>query len=380
MTSQPTETRPDHLSFSGLAQSAWNALSQGNPFIDWRFLSDLEQAGSVGRTTGWTPCPIIERDAAGAIEAAAPAYLKEHSHGEFVFDWAWARAAQGAGMAWYPKLLVAAPFSPVPGPRLLGSELNPRAAGQVIEKIEDIVVSNGLSSAGVNFCSAQDAALLEQAGWLARYDWQFHWHNQGWRDFDDFLSALRRRARKNIRQERRKVQDAGWSFRWVDGSTISERELWLVHRCYLGTFALYGNRPMLNDIFFRQNARAFGKGFQVCIATLAGKDRACAVFWRSDSHLYGRYWGSLEDTRDVHFETCYYQGIDYCIREGLKVFEPGAQGEHKIRRGFLPVKTRSFHFIRHPGMRRAIAEYLKAEDQALIGYREHLETLDPYAG
>ncbi len=379
LTSPPTEqTRQDRL-ISRLEQPAWNALSQGNPFVDWRFLSDLEQAGSVGRGSGWIPFPLIERATDGRIECAAPAYLKEHSHGEFVFDWAWARAAHGAGMAWYPKLLIASPFSPVPGPRLLGSDRNPRAAGRIIDRIQDTVLSHGLSSAGINFCSEHDADLLEQAGWLARYDWQFHWHNQGYGDFDDFLAALRRRGRKNIRQERRKVFDAGWAFRWVDGNNLSAQELALVNRCYLSTFALYGNRPMLNDVFFERSARAFGTGFQVCIASLEREDRACAVFWRSDSHLYGRYWGSLDDTRDVHFETCYYQGIDYCIREGLQVFEPGAQGEHKIRRGFLPVKTRSYHFIRHPGMRHAIAQYLKAEDHSLIGYREHLESLSPYA-
>ncbi len=379
LTSRSTDTITRHRSLSELRQPTWNALSRNNPFVDWRFLVDLEQAGSVGQPAGWIPCPLADHAADGSIRAAAPAYLKEHSHGEFVFDWAWARAAQGAGMAWYPKLLVAAPFSPVPGPRLLGSDQHPQAAGGLVRTMEEIVLTHGLSSAGVNFCSEHDAAVLAEADWLARYDWQFHWHNPGYGDFDDFLSALRRRARKNIRAERRKVHEAGWTFRWVDGTGITTEELELVNRCYLTTFALYGNRPMLNAQFFGSNAQSFGRQFLACIASHAGQDQACAVFWRSDSHLYGRYWGSLDDTRDVHFETCYYQGIEYCIREGLQVFEPGAQGEHKIRRGFLPVKTRSFHFIRHPGMRRAIADYLKAEDQALISYREHLESLNPYA-
>lgn len=366
-------------SLAALDESDWKALSEGNPFVDWRFLNDLEQAGSVGKPAGWIPYPIADEDINGRILSAAPAYLKEHSHGEFVFDWAWARAAQGAGLSWYPKLLVASPFSPVTGPRLLGSDRHPQAASRVIEELQRIVLEHGLSSAGINYCTEHDARLLDQAGWLSRYDWQFHWSNRDYGDFDDFLATLRRRARKNIRAERRKVQESGWTFRWVSGQDISARELELATRCYLSTFALYGNRPMLNAEFFRRSAASFSDRFLVCIASHADEDLACAVFWRSESTLYGRYWGSLDDTRDVHFETCYYQGIDYCIRHGLKTFEPGAQGEHKIRRGFLPVKTRSFHFIRHPGMHRAIAQYLKAEDQALMRYREHLETLSPYA-
>jgi uncharacterized protein len=375
LTSLPPKASP----VSTIDRLDWNGLSDRiSPFVDWRFLNALETSGSVGPASGWLPQVLSERDAQGRLLAAAPAYLKNHSHGEFVFDWAWARAAQGAGLAWYPKLLIAAPYSPVPGPRLLGAGHHPQAARRLVEQIERQVEINGWSSAGVNFCNLDDAAILEQAGWLSRFDWQYHWHNPGYRDFDDFLGRLQRKPRKNIRAERRRVAEAGWTFEWKDGTALETNDLELADRCYQATFALYGNLPMLNRDFFTHCARSFGPDFLLCIARQNDQALACAIFWRDQKRLYGRYWGSLVDTRDVHFEACYYQGIDYCIEHGLEWFEPGAQGEHKIRRGFLPTKTRSYHYIRHPGMRQAIARYLQAEGEALMGYREQLKRLEPF--
>ena len=347
--------------------------------MDWRFLTALEAHGCVGDGTGWQPQVLTCRSTNGQLRAAAPAYAKHHSHGEFVFDWAWARAAESVGLRWYPKLLVAAPFSPVPGPRLLGAERDPAAAGELVAQLEAIVEARGWSSAGVNFCSAGDSAVLEQAGWLKRFDWQFHWRNRGYRDFNDFLDGLKRKARKNIRAERRKVTEAGWEFQWKNGREMNAEDLELIDRCYQSTFALYGNLPALNPAFFARCARSFGEHFLACFARRAGQPLAMAAFWRDATRLYGRYWGSLDETRDVHFETCYYQGIDYCIEHGLEWFEPGAQGEHKIRRGFLPRETRSYHYIRHPGLRTGIARYLAAEAEALLHYREQLETLNPFA-
>lgn len=346
--------------------------------MDWRFLNALEQSGAVGPGSGWRPEALTVANSDGSLRCAAPAWLKSHSHGEFVFDWAWANAAERAGIAWYPKLLVAAPYSPVPGPRLLGAARDPEAARILVNQLEERVESRGLSSAGINFCDADDARALEDAGWLARFDWQYHWHNQGYRDFEDFLDRLKRKPRKNIRAERRRVLEGGWSFTWKDGTQLSAADLDLADLCYQGTFALYGNMPMLNRDFFARCAEAFGSDFLLCIASRGGMDRAVAIFWRDDQRLYGRYWGSLEETRDVHFEACYYQGIDYCIQNKLQWFEPGAQGEHKIRRGFLPRKTRSFHYIRHPAMRNGIARYLDAEARALLAYREQLEQLNPF--
>jgi len=372
---------PGPASVSAVPEADWNSLfaMTPSPFVDWRFLNALETHGCVGGRSGWQPQVITCRDADGRLRAAAPAYIKSHSHGEFVFDWAWARASEQSGLRWYPKLLIAAPFSPVPGPRLLGAESDPTAAKALIDQIEGLVEHRRLSSAGVNFCSPSDADLLEQAGWLKRFDWQFHWRNRGYRDFEDFLGALKRKPRKNIRAERRKVAEAGWTFQWKHGQDMEDQDIDLIHRCYQSTFALYGNLPVLNLDFFRRSARTFGQQFLACFARHHGQPKAMAAFWRDPDRLYGRYWGSLDDTRDVHFETCYYQGIDYCIAHGLDWFEPGAQGEHKIRRGFLPRMTRSYHYIRHPGLRSGIARYLQAEAEALNHYREQLETLNPFA-
>jgi len=377
LTSSRTESGLPARPFSAFDESEWNGLCRTGPFVDWRFLFSAEASGCTGAGSGWRPLALGEW-VNERLRCAAPAWLKDHSHGEFVFDFAWARASQQAGMPWYPKLLIAAPFSPVTGPRLLGSESHPQAAIDLAGRVEAQVEALGLWSAGVNFCDQHDAAVLREAGWLERFDWQYHWHNDGYGDFEDFLARLGRKPRKNIRAERRRVRQAGWRFRWCDGHGLDAADLDLVDRCYQTTFALYGNLPSLNRAFFESVARRFGREFLVCIASQGGRDLACAVFWRDATRLYGRYWGSLIETRDVHFETCYYQGIDYCIAEGLEWFEPGAQGEHKIRRGFLPRRTRSFHYIRHPGLRTAIRHWLQAEAEMLEHRREQLEQLDPF--
>jgi predicted N-acyltransferase len=379
LTSNRTDAIDEPRPFSDLDEAAWNGLiDRTGPFVDWRFLASVEACGCTGREAGWLPLALTESDDDDRPIAAAPLWLKSHSHGEFVFDFIWAQAAHQNGMPWYPKLLVAAPFTPVTGPRLLGAEHRPEAARRLVERIEAMVETHGLQSAAVNFCDRHDAAVLRESGWLERFDWQYHWHNDGYADFDDFLGRMRSKPRKNIRAERRRVHNEGWTFRWRDGTELDTGELDLVDRCYQTTFALYGNLPSLNRAFFDRAAQRFGEEFLVCIASLEGQDLACAVFWRDDRRLYGRYWGSLVETRDVHFETCYYQGIDYCIRQGLEGFEPGAQGEHKIRRGFLPRRTRSFHYIRHPGLRAGIARWLESEGKALEQRREQLDALDPY--
>jgi len=365
--------------FSNLEQPVWDGLcATPGPFVDWRFLASAAEAGCTGPAAGWHPLALIENDADGQPAAGAPAWLKDHSHGEFVFDFAWARAADQIGLPWYPKLLVAAPFTPVTGPRLLGAEQHPQAGQRLIATMQRLVDDHALSSGAVNFCSATDADLLRRAGWLERFDWQYHWHNPGYASFDEFLAGLRRKPRKNIRAERRKAREQGWTFRFRSGHELTGAELDLVDSCYRTTFHLYGNRPSLNRAFFELAARRFGAQFLVCIAARDNTDLACAIFWRDNDRLYGRYWGSLVDTRDVHFEACYYQGISYCIEHGLSWFEPGAQGEHKIRRGFLPRKTRSFHYVRDPRMRAGIADWLQAEAGMLREYRQRLEALNPF--
>jgi hypothetical protein len=379
LTNSRTESARSPRLETDPGEAAWNGLCERTgPFVDWRFLASALEAGCIGDDSGWIP-RVSSEPAEGAPKVIAPAWLKWHSHGEFVFDFAWAHASQQAGMPWYPKLLVAAPFTPVTGPRLIGAENHPAAAARLVERLRTTVDEQGLSSAGVNFCDRHDAEILRADGWLERFDWQYHWRNPGYRDFDDFLGALKRKPRKNIRAERRRVQGEGWRFRWVGGGDMDEATLDFIDACYRSTFALYGNRPSLNRRFFELAAERFGDEFLACIASHAHRDLAAAVFWRDRERLYGRYWGSLVDTRDVHFEACYYQGIDYCIEHGLKVFEPGAQGEHKIRRGFLPVRTRSFHYIRHPGLREGVRQWLRAEGEMLERRGRDLASLSPFA-
>ena len=358
----------------------WQGLDPKlGPFVDPRFIQGLINCGCVGGDSGWHFDPVILGDDS-APQAIALAWIKHHSHGEFVFDWHWARAAHGAGLNWYPKLLVAAPFSPITGPRLIGADGCPDTAQRLIQALTEQGRTRQVSSIGINFCRPDEAAALSRAGWLMRHDYQFHWPNRGYRTFDDFLSQLQRKPRKNIRAERRRVEQEGWQISWKNGAQMTESDLALITHCYLMTFARYGNMPMLNQAFFTHCAEQFGEQFLVCLAS-PGDDQpaqAAAIFWRDQHRLYGRYWGSLVETRDLHFELCYYQGIEYCIRHGLSAFEPGAQGEHKIRRGFLPQKTHSAHYIRHPGMRQAITHALQHEAQALAQYREQLRSLEPY--
>lgn len=342
---------------------------RGAPFVDARFLKALEETGCVGPQTGWLPISDLD----------SPAYLKTHSHGEFVFDWMWADAAHRAGIRWYPKLLVAAPFSPVVGPRLGLKAHSPQKGAESLERIEAYLADHDLMYASINFCDSIDQAVLEQSPWLMRCDWQYHWQNRGYCTFEDFLATLKRKARKNIQAERRKTREAGWTIRWVSGDQACDDLLELAYRCYLSTHQMYGNHPALTLDFFQRIAASMGPSLQLCIASLHNRDVAVAIFFRDSSRLYGRYWGSLVDTRDLHFEVCYYQGIDYCIEHGLTWFEPGAQGEHKIKRGFLPQQTHSYHWINHPGLRDAIADYLSKERAAMVVRGKQLEALSPYA-
>jgi len=363
----------EKASIGAVDGQVWNALNRDdNPFSDHRFLAALAACGCIGGDTGWQSSPFANSESG----ACAPAWLKFHSHGEFVFDFAWAEAAHRAGLRWYPKLLVAAPLTPVTGPRLLAGDFEARAA--LVERLEVFVEEHQLSSCGINFCDTVDRETLDQTHWLKRFGWQYHWHNRNYRDFDAFLNELRSKPRKNIRRERRLAHQDGWHYRWIDGEHMGDAEIETVANCYQTTFALYGNLPSLNKQFFAAAAKAFGRQFLVCMASRADEDLACSVFWRNKTRLFGRYWGSLVQTRDVHFEACYYQGIDYCIEHGLSTFEPGAQGEHKIRRGFVPVRTYSYHHIRHPALREGIRRWLEMESRALEAYRQDLKTMEPY--
>ena len=367
--------------FASIEAADWNRLDhQDNPFLSHAFLAALEQSGSIGPGSGWTPHHLALYGG-GQLLAFAPTYLKDHSHGEFVFDWAWADAYQRAALPYYPKLLTGIPYSPVSGPRLLTlrGQPNPETLrGQLVKLALDCVTESGLSSWHCNFVRTEEQAVFESNALLPRQDWQFHWHNEGFTDFDDFLDRLRSRKRKNIRRERRQVREADVEFRWFKGGEVGESELDFLHRCYLRTFHLYGNHPALNRAFFAAIAAALDDRFVLLIASRGDDRLAMSLFLAGGDRLYGRYWGCVEEVPGLHFETAYYQGIEYCIQNRIAVFESGAQGEHKISRGFLPSQTRSYHYLRDSRFRAAIADHLLRERAWMDRYREQLARHDPY--
>lgn len=367
--------------FSRIDRAQWKQLDHAdNPFLSYAFLAGLEESASIGPHAGWHPhhLAIFEGD---DLVAFAPTYAKDNSHGEFVFDWAWADAYQRNGVNYYPKLLTGVPYSPVTGPRLLTRRGCEKPAALKQHLLELALLSckeQGFSTWHCNFVREDDFSLLGDAGLLTRLDWQFHWINQGYRDFDDFLGGLRSRKRKSIRRERRRVQEAGIRFEWKAGSEIHETELEFIYACYLDTFRNYGNYPALKLSFFRSLSEQLDERFQTVFALKEGEPVAMAVFLAGGGRLYGRYWGCREEIPGLHFETAYYQGIEFCIENGVGIFESGAQGEHKIGRGFVPTQTRSCHHVEHPLFRNAIADHLEREKNWTDEYGEQLETRIPF--
>ena len=363
-----------HSSIRDIDADAWNALAGSEqPFVRHGFLSALEDSGSLRRELGWAPMPLLLREGK-EIVAAAPGYLKTNSHGEFVFDWAWADAYARSGLNYYPKLLIAVPYSPVTGPRLLGAE-----RGRLAASIRQLVDRSKLSSAHLNFLTEPDAAALAHDPWLPRFDWQFHLRNPGYRDFQDFLDALSSKKRKNIRQERGHAQRHGFDIVWKKDVDLDEADLDAIHALYSDTFDRKGNTPALTRAFFSLLRERVPGALHVAGAWRDRRLHAVAVFMRGTHTLYGRYWGADADYAGLHFELCYYQGIEHLIANRMRTFEPGAQGEHKIARGFLPTRTRSAHYIRHPGFRTAIRSALDREAQSLRHYRAELDAHSPYA-
>jgi len=354
---------------SEVAATQWDALHDGrNPFVAHAFLEGLERHDCLREQWGWTPrhLTLWEGD---ELVAAAPGYLKENSHGEFVFDHAWAHAYARYGQDYFPKWLCAVPYSPVTGPRLLARDDASRRAlpGAMVA----LTRAGELSSAHVNFhAETEDAAFGDE--WLARMDVQYHWRNAGWACFDDFLAAMDHKHRKNIRQERARVQRAGVAFRVVHGSDASDDDLAAMHGFYLQTFADYGNSPALTLGFLRHLANRMPRNLVMFLADHEGETIAGALCLRGGDTLFGRYWGAMRILPGLHFEACYYQGIEYCLREGLTTFEPGAQGEHKIARGFLPTLVRSRHWIADPTFAVALRQWCLDEAASV---RRHAATL-----
>ena len=363
-----------HRALSEIPAADWDALHDGrNPFVLHAFLSGLETSGCLRDDWGWTPCHLGLWDG-NRLVAAASGYLKSNSHGEFVFDHGWAHAYALHGLDYFPKWLGAVPYSPVTGPRLLARDEASKRA--LLDAIERFLPQSALSSAHVNFHDAEDEAVFD-AGWLLREDIQYHWHhNAGWKDFEDFLGAMDHKHRKNIRQERRKVRDAGISFRIVHGDEASEADLAAMHGFYLQTFAEYGNSPALTLDFIRHLAQEMPRQLVIVLAGRESVPIAGALCLRGGDTLYGRYWGASELHPGLHFEACYYQGIEYCLREGLARFEPGAQGRHKIARGFLPTLVHSRHRIADPRFAEAIGAWC-AEER--VSTRQQLRQLHAHS-
>lgn len=363
-------------SLAEVPASVWDALHDGrNPFVFHAFLHGLEVHGCLREDWGWTPHHATLWDN-GQLLAAAPGYLKDNSHGEFVFDHAWAHAYAQHGFDYYPKWLGAVPYSPVTGPRLLARDDATREA--LLAAIREEAGRLDLSSAHVNFpLPAEDAAFPD--AWLPRIDVQYHWRNPGhWSDFASFLADFDHKHRKNIRQERAKVQRAGVSFRVVHGDEASETDLRAMFGFYLQTFHDYGNSPAITLTFLQHLAATLPRNLVMFLADHDGRPVAGALCLRGHDTLYGRYWGATASIPGLHFETCYYQGIDYCLREGLTVFEPGAQGEHKIARGFLPTVVHSRHWIARPDFAAALARWCAEDTLAVRRYARTLETQTPF--
>ena len=360
-----------------LPATTWDALvPDGQPFLRHAFLSAMEDSASVTPNTGWAAEHLV-LEADGVVRALLPAYRKWHSFGEYVFDHGWAEACERAGIAYYPKLLGAVPFSPVSGPRLLCRQ--PADGVLLLQALPEYLAKGGLSGAHINFTDPTlDTALAGQPGWMERLGCQFHWRNRGYRDFQDFLDTLSSRKRKQMRKEREQVAGQGIEFAWYRGNELNQAQWDFIYRCYANTYAVRRRAPYLTREFFSLIAERMPEALRVVIASQHGREVAMALSLVGGDSLYGRYWGCLDEFDRLHFETCFYQGMDFAIAEGLQRFDAGAQGEHKLIRGFEPVITRSWHYLLHPGLRRAVDEFLQQERVGVLAYAEEASAALPY--
>jgi hypothetical protein len=369
-------------SLDGVAAADWNALlaraeGGGNPFMRHEFLSAMLETGCASARTGWQPqFLLLERE--GRLAGAMPLFVKSHSWGEYVFDWAWAEAYQRHGLEYYPKLLGAVPFTPVVGPRLLGTD----PAAQRALLTGALAAAREFSSLHVLFPQPEEAVAMRDAGMLLRRTVQFHWTNPGYADFEDFLGRLTHRRRKVIRQERRRVREAGITFRWLRGAEIEQVHWEFFERCYRRTYAAHRSTPYLNLEFFLRLGAAMPQHLLMILAehrSAAGAQPvAAALNLVAGGVLYGRYWGAAEPVPLLHFEACYYQAIEFAIAHRLERFEGGAQGEHKMFRGLLPVETLSAHWLAQPRFARAVEDYLERESRGIARYVDELSEHTPF--
>jgi len=370
-----------HGAIGEISAGDWNRLAgEDSPFLRHEFLDAMERHGCVGESLGWIPHHLALRDPGGRLLAAAPCYLKLNSYGEFVFDWAWADAYRRNGLAYYPKLVVASPYTPATGARVLTGETENRREyaraliSGAIREAERI----GVSSLHWLFTAEDETELLGQQGLMRRIGCQFHWRNEGYRTFDDLLGRFTAEKRKKVRRERRRVAEAGVRIQRVSGDAATESQWATFHRLYCDTFDKRGGMPTLTLPFFLHIGEAMGRNLLLVLA-YRGPDIVAAAFnLVGRRSLYGRHWGCFQDFHSLHFEACYYQGLDYCIERALERFEPGAQGEHKISRGFLPTPTRSAHWIADQRFREAISRHLALETEGMDDYITEMSRHSPF--
>jgi len=371
------------VSMRDVSAKAWDDLldlqSEPTPFMRHAYLSAMTESGSASAATGWKLQLVTLRHAlppqAGQLAGGAVLYIKPHSYGEYVFDWAWADAYQRHGLNYYPKAVSAVPFTPVPGSRLLADSSQSKAA--LLSAMVELAQKEDWSSLHVLFLSDDDLQTTESAGWLSRHTVQFHWHNAPYLDFEHFLGALNQEKRKKIKQERRKVAEAGVVFKAFEGAQIQSADWDFFYQCYAQTYFEHGNAPYLSRDFFQRMQESMPSNWVLFIAEKSGRRMACSLIGLGNNVAYGRYWGALERVDCLHFEACYYQPIEWCIAKGVKRFEGGAQGEHKMARALLPVKANSAHWLAHPGFADAVEKYLEREGHGVAAYLENLEGRSP---
>ena len=365
---------------SEVGQASWDALVQAQaaptPFLSYAFLHALHASGSASPETGWQPQFLLLFDEQDALAAALPLYVKGHSYGEYVFDWAWADAYQRHGLDYYPKLLSAIPFTPVAGARLMARDAEARAA--LVDVLCATQRATEVSSTHVLFPPEDEARQLAAAGFLLRSGVQFHWLNQDYRSFDEFLATLEQKKRKNIRAERRKVAQAGVTMRRVRGVDATREDWVLFNRCYRNTYREHHSTPYLNLDFFLRIGETMPDNILLVIAEKEGRAIAASLVIHDQDTLYGRYWGALEHVACLHFETAYYQPLEFCIEQGIATFEGGAQGEHKMARGFLPTRTWSAHWLAHPSFADAVERFLEREAGGIDDYMDELNERNPF--
>ena len=369
-----------HTSLTEFTAEEWDRLNDtAHPFLSYAFLNALEQSGSVGEQTGWDVLFLAAReDVSALLVGALPVYVKHHSYGEYVFDHSWAHAFERAGGRYYPKLLSAVPFTPVPGPRLLYDKHHPEVVTSLLSALETVARQNQISSAHMNFITAEDRQILEDKGWMIRTGLQFHWQNDNYSSFDDFLASLSSRKRKTLRKERLSLLQHGVTFHQLTGSDITSDQWDRFYQFYLATIEKKWGGAYLTEAFFHQIGSTMADRILLVMAEQNGQMIAGALNFIGKDTLYGRNWGCVEELPNLHFETCYYQAIEFAISRGLTTVEAGAQGLHKVQRGYLPVYTYSAHWLADNNFSDAVSRFLRQEQAAVEDEARAIEALSPY--